>query len=132
VKLPRIAALQARDAVEGGIVGEAGKGLRDPFHWILYRDVKGVHGVFEHASFSSPDAAHTPAGDRHLAGSVKFKAVLRAESVDVLLEECVEFFPGLAFQHHAIGIKAVSAAIAGGAQFPFGCFGPTGERPVGS
>jgi len=137
VILSRIAGFETPDEVEGGIAGEVGKGLRDPLHRVLtggglnYK-VKGVYRVVEHAGFRGPEAAHTPAGGGHLAGGEKFKAVLRAELVDVLLNEFVEFFPGLSFQHHAIGIKAVSATIAGGAQLSFGCFGAAGEGPVGS
>jgi len=73
-----------------------------------------------------------PDGDGEVTDGGDFEVCMGGEVGDELLVKGVECLLGFGLEDEAFGVEAVSAAIAGGAEFAFGGFGATGESAVGS
>jgi len=127
-----IAALEARKLVEDGnecglfpCRSHAVGGVSD------FR-VDAGEGEVEQVGFDAVDAAKRPMGDGHAGDGRGLGRSFGMTVVEELVQEVVEVLLGLVFQDDAVGIEAVGDAVAGGAAFSLGCFGASGERPVGS
>jgi hypothetical protein len=80
----------------------------------------------------APEAHQTPVGDGHGIDTDLFDPIGRLQLGFEGGEEGGEGGGALVFEDDGFGEHAVTAAVLGGAEFAYGCFGATGFGAVGA
>ena len=78
----------------------------------------GVSGVFEHAGFDGPGAAHAPVRGNHFLDHAEFHAIDGLEAVQVLGQEGFEGLERFLFHDDAAGEQSVADGVLGRALLP--------------
>jgi hypothetical protein len=108
-----------------GVVDEVVVPL-DPFLLIHHLQV-------EHGGFDFPEAALPPAGGDHLEDEILFDFALWGELYLIVIQERIEFFPGLIGEDEEVGRgKAVFEGVFGGFLFTLRRFGAAGLGAIGA
>ncbi len=86
---------------------------------------------FEERGFKRRDAEKPPAGKGHRFDGVRFGDVLRAELVEVGVEETLEVGAGFVGEDDGSGAESMAEGVPGGSGFSFEGDGAAGFFPIG-